>query len=308
MIATTTNKCWLAGLMLAAMVGAAQASPEPGVIVYHVGVDGRQTFPSGTYAGQANPNANRLTFFLSHTYTDTPTNNHFHRIGSYVLTGPAATPTVGFSTNDRIPEPFQGDDGLALLPGSGPFAGKLVSGLGPAALPGDAIEEEYGLLPVAPMDELFPSDGVLHPDQAAFPGVLHPEHYLLNTSGGVYKTPVANSTIGLVLTALSPGLSIHNTAGGALFASGVGSTETLGTGANWLWEPVYAVDAAAAPGSQYSATFVLKDLSSNARFGDSAPFSFDFVVPTAPVPEPSSVVIAAVGATILGVLVCWKRR
>jgi hypothetical protein len=308
MIATTTNKFWLAGLLLTAVVGAAQASTEPGVIVYHVGVDGRQTFPSGTYAGQVNPNANRLTFFLSHTFVAAPTTNHFHRIGSYVLTGPAATPTVGFSTNNRIPEPFTGDDGLALLPGSGPFAGKLVSGLGPAALPGDAIEEEYGLLPVAPMDELFPSDNALHPDQATFPGVLHPEHYLLNTSGGVYKTPVANTTVGLELTSMSPGLSIHNAAGGVLFAGGVSSTETLGASANWLWEPVYAVDASAAPGSQFSATFILKDLSASARFGDSAPFSFDFIVPTAQVPEPSSVAIAAVGAAVLGVLVCWKRR
>ena len=74
-----------------------------------------------------------------------------------------SSPTVSFSANNRLPEPYQGDDGLSMLPGSGAFAGKLVSGLGPAARPGDEIEQEYGDLTIQPMDQLLPFDGAVAP-------------------------------------------------------------------------------------------------------------------------------------------------
>lgn len=287
-----------AALLAAAPVG--YASPEPGVTQYHIGYDNRPTFATGTYAGKANPNFNRLTFFLSHTYADNPANNHFHRIGSYVLTGPAATPSVGFSTNDRTPEPFLADDGLALLPGSGPLAGKLVSGLGPAEFPGDAVEQEYGLLTIEPMDKLIPFDNQMHPDQAQFPGVLHPKHYLVNTSGGIYKYPIAGTTVSMELTAITPGLSVHD-ASGATLLSTAGARVTLGPTADWALSPVFAVDAGTPAGSKFSATFILKDAGATPKYGDSAPFSFDFVV----VPEPQSLLLVGLAATGLAAL---RRR
>ncbi|MGL4514976.1 MAG: all3515 family Zur-repressed PEP-CTERM protein [Lacipirellulaceae bacterium] len=286
-----------AGAALVAVAMTASATPEPGVVLYHVGVQNLPNFLTGTYAGQANPNHNRLTFLLSHTFADTPTNNHFHRIGAYGLSGPASSPSVGFITNNATPEPYQLDNGLSLLAGSGVFAGKLISGLGPAQLLDDHIEAEYGDLTIMPIDELFPSDGLNHPTLA---GLKHPEHYLLNASAGAYKGSVAAVTVGMTLSSISSGLSVLDQAGAPLWG-GVGQTLTLGTGAVWSFEPVFAVDASVPAGTPFSATFTLRDLSASPSFGDSAPFTFNFVT----VPEPTTAGLLLVGAC--GFAVCRRR-
>lgn len=275
--------------------GLASASPEPGVNIFHVGVDKRAVFPSGTYAGQPNPNFDRLTFLLSHTFLDTPTSNHFHRIGAYALTG-SAPGTVTLSTNDRIPEPYQLDDGLALLPGTGVFSGQLISGLGPATFPGDTVEQEYGNLTIKPIDNLLTFDGAsADPGDTRAP--MHPVHYLVNASAGVYKTSIANVTVGLELLALDAGLTVHEADGDLMF-NNLGEIYELGTGPSWSVLPIFAVDDNSPVGSQFSATFKLVDLSGTPLYGDSAPFSVDFVV----VPEP------AAAATLLGLAGLTLRR
>ncbi|MEQ8847811.1 all3515 family Zur-repressed PEP-CTERM protein [Botrimarina sp.] len=271
-------------------VGAAAAAPEPGITLYHVGYDNSPLINFGAYTGLENPNYQRLTFLLSHTFPENATSNHFHRIGAYSYTGSPSDPQPGFSANNRVPEPYQMDDGLSLLPGSGVFAGKLISGLGPAAYPGDEIEQEYGDTTIAPIDNLFQYDNAADPD-GDFD--FHPGHYLLNASGGAYKQSIANATVGLKLVGLTPGLTIHD-GSGSVVMDAVNDSVVLGPGADWAFEPVFAVGAATPAGATYEATFVLQDLSPTPAFGDSAEFTFAFVA----VPEPSSAaaVLAALAA------------
>lgn len=295
-------RTFVAIAILLATCASVFAAPEPGVGLFHITYESRPTLTSGTYLGQPNPNHNRLTMMLTHTYVDSPWSNHFHRIGSYGYSGPAGSPTVTLSTNDRIPEPGYMDDGLTLLPGSGVFAGKLVSGLGPAGLPSDSIEQQFGHLTIAPMESLMAFDGLSHPNplledpNPAVVGAKHPVHYLINASSGVYKNSVDGVRIGLELTAISPGLEITDAAGTSLFGN-VGDVLTLGETGDWSLTPYFAVDGLTAPASAFSATFKLVDLSDAPQFGDSAPFSFDFVT----VPEPTGAVLSLVAIGLMAI-------
>lgn len=291
-------------LIVAAAFQAAEvvkASPEPGITIYHVGYDNSPLVNFGTYTGLPNPNYQRLTFLLSHTFVDNATRNHFHRIGAYSYSGPvpanpAELPDEGFSGNNRVPEPYQQDDGLSLLTGSGAFAGKLISGLGPNRFPGDEIEQEYGNTTIAPIDELFQYDGAADPDGEY---ANHPGHFLLNASGGAYKESVTDVTVGLKLVGISPGLTIHDTSGAVLMDT-VDDMVTMGPGDDWSFEPVFAVDDSVALGSQFEATFILEDRGTTG-YGDSAEFTFSFIA----VPEPSSAMLA-LGA-LVGLAV-WRRQ
>jgi hypothetical protein len=288
-------RTFVAIAILLATCASVLAEPEPGIALYQVGIENRPILTSGTYLGLANPNHNRLTLLYSHTYADTPWSNHFHRIGSYGYTGPADSPMVSLSTADRVPETYQLDNGLTLLPGSGVFSGKFVSGLGAAALPGDHVEQAYGALTVAPFDSLLAFDGLNHPDplledpNPAIVGAKHAGHFLINASSAVYKNSVAGVRIGLELTAISPGLEITDAAGASLFST-VGDVLTLGDTGDWSLTPYFAVDGLTTLASAFSATFKLVDLSDTPQFGDSAPFSFDFVT----VPEPTGIVLGIV--------------
>lgn len=268
----------------------AAASPEPGITIFHVGYDNSELVNFGPYTGATNPNYQRLTFLLSHTFVDNATRNHFHRIGAYSYTGDPLNPTPGFSGNNRVPEPYQQDDGLSLLAGSGVFDGKLISGLGPDARPWDEIEQEYGDTTIAPIDEMFQYDGATDPDGEY---EFHPGHYLLNASGGAYKQSVADVTVGLKLVGLTPGLTIHDGAGSVVMDA-VNDIETLGTGTDWSFEPVFAIDASSPIGSTYEATFILQDLSTTPTYGDSAEFTFSFIT----VPEPSTVMLGALSLAL----------
>lgn len=283
------NRIFCFGLLVGTILGAtdlAMASPEPGIVIYHVGYDNAENVGFGTYSGLPNPNYQRLTFLLSHTFVDNATSNHFHRIGAYSYTGDVGNPQPGFSGNDRVPEPYQQDDGLSLLEGSGPFAGKLISGLGPAAYPSNEIEQEYGDLLIAPIDELFQYDGAPDPD-GEWPN--HPGHLLLNASSGAYKGSIADVTVGMKLVSITPGLTVHDQAGNLLMDS-ADDEWTLGTGADWSFDPVFAVDGSAAAGSTYEATFVLQDLSQSPVYGDSAEFSFSFIA----IPEPATALLGMI--------------
>lgn len=300
------NRAATALLTLLATSTGALATPEPGIGLYHVTYDNSPNVNFGPYAGLPNPNYNRLTFMLSHTFVEAPWNNHFHRIGAYSYVGSPATPTVGLSANNRVPEPYQADDGLALLPGSGVFAGKLVSGIGPAARPGDHIEQEYGDLAIRPMDALFPFDGLSHPDPTiedpnpTVTGAKHPGNYLLNASGGVYKNSMASVRVGMELTDLTPGLAITDASGAPIW-SAIGDVVTLGESATWVLNPVFVVEDSTALGSSFRATFKLVDLSTTPLYGESAPFSMDFVA----APEPTAAALAALASMLGGGL---RRR
>lgn len=264
----------------------AVATPEPDINIFHVAYDNSPLVNFGPYTGAPNPNYQRLTFMLSHTFVDNATRNHFHRIGAYSYTGDVLNPTPAFSGNNRVPEPYQMDDGLSLLATAGAFDGKLISGLGPAARPWDEIEQEYGNTTIMPIDNLFQYDNAPDPDGECD---LHPGHYLLNASGGAYKESVAGVTVGLKLVGLTPGLTIHDGAGGIVMDA-VDDLVSLGPGADWAFEPVFAVDASAPIGSTYEATFMLQDLSTTPTYGDSAEFTFAFIA----VPEPTTAMLGFV--------------
>lgn len=280
----------------AVQVSTALASPEPGITIYHVGYDNSPLVNFGPFTGAVNPNYERLTFLLSHTFEDNATSNHFHRIGSYSYTGDLLNPVPAFSGNNQVPEPYQQDNGLSLLPGSGAFDGKMISGLGPASYPGDEIEQEYGNLTIAPIDEMFQYDNASDPDGEYD---FHPGHYLLNASGGAYKESVEDITVGMKLVGISPGLTIHDQSGSLLMDS-IDDVLTLGPGADWSINPVFAVDSSVPFGSTFEATFILQDLSVTPTFGDSAEFTFRFIS----VPEPSAMVLGCVAMAGLA----FRRR
>ena len=247
------NRCIALAAVLAVSFGVAtaEAVPEPGTTLYHVGYDDAEFVAFGPYTGLPNPNYQRLTFLYSHTFLDTPARNHFHWIGQYSYSGDPLNPQPGFSTNDQVPERYQQDNGLSLFPGSGVFSGKFMSGLGPAERPDDLIEEEYGDLRVYPIDEFFQYDNAPDPDGEAD---FHPNHYLLNTLDGIFKGSVANVTIGLKLVEITPGMAIYDQSGNMLMGE-VDDELDLGTGEDWIFDPVFAVDSSAATDSTYEATF-----------------------------------------------------
>jgi len=92
-------------------IAGAEVRHDDGIGIY-VGIDGRQTIPTGVYTGLANPTANRLIFLFDH-------GDHFHGIGAYSYTGPAGAPTiVPTSTNNRLPEITSGESPLPLTAGA----------------------------------------------------------------------------------------------------------------------------------------------------------------------------------------------
>jgi hypothetical protein len=114
----------------AAAVSAAVAAPAPAVAApvgthsYYVGIDDFPTLTSGTYAGQPNPNFNRLTFLWA-DFVEPTSSNHYHSKAIFTYTGPAAAPTVINSPSNYVPE--GANPPLKLSPGTGAYAGKLVS-------------------------------------------------------------------------------------------------------------------------------------------------------------------------------------
>lgn len=258
---------------------------------YYFGVDTR---PTVEYQGAplANPNAGRLTFLYAHTYPN-PVSNHYHSIGSYSLSGPAASPTI-LDTNagNRIPEAYQQAAGLpplSLLPGSGVHAGQLVSGL-------DTGNEYEGLLmqSVKTLDVADPTD---------------PRSILFNSSGGRWAFSLAGAQIEMELISASAGLGIADSSGSPLFAGGAGSRQVIGQGDGVSFLPIFTVNQNAAPGSRYSAEFRLHDMRAGGGFGSSGRFFLDFqaAADTSAIPEPGTLALLTLGggAGALGLL---RRR
>lgn len=179
---------------------------------YYVGTDNLAVFPTGTFAGQANPNYQRLTFFWGHNITP-PSSNHYHRFGAYALTGSAASPSTIF-TNARIPE--GNNPALPLQTGTGVFAGKMVSL--PIDSPGYG---ELSKLTIAPVGDLatYNANGIAN----------EPEDYLFKSSGGRYASSIAGSDPHFQLVSLTPGLNVGDSMGNPLFVN-PGDEHHLGDG------------------------------------------------------------------------------
>lgn len=271
--------------LVAFAVGLAAGAAHAQLINYHVGSDNLQTLASGTYTGLANPNYQRLTFLrFNDLEVSDPATSHWHSIGTYTYTGPAATPTVQSTNgNNRIPETFTGFAPLPLLPGSGAFAGKLVSGV-PNSTP--QSQDHYDRLEMRSVQELAGDP----------PGST--ENFLYNSSGGRWNQPLgANARIALELLSHSPGLNVATQTGTQILANDLDRFE-IGQGDDWSFTPVFWVDSSAAPGT-YSAQLRLVDESGT--YLPSGSFNFDFAV----VPEPTSLALA--GAALAAIAVGRRR-
>lgn len=238
---------------------------------YYIGVDSRTTIPTGTYAGLANPNYNRLTLLYNH-------GDHYHSKGAYVYSGPnlGDSTAVVNSASNYLPEgsapPF------ALTPGSGAFAGLYVSGQTP--------DVEGSSIRIGSVDAL-----------AGAPAGSD-EAILFNSSGGRWTGSLAQAELAIELVDATAGLSILDASGQSLFGGGTIYGLGLG-GASLDFAPIFAADAL----GDYTASFRLIDLRTGGGFGESGVFEYRFTA----VPEPSSVILAALGVGVLPIL-ARKRR
>lgn len=267
----------LAAVLMWMLMAAATQAAQVGGAGYMVGRDRLETLATGTYAGRANPNFGRLTLLYNH-------GDHFHPIGAYSLTGPAASPTVQqTNANNRLPEVSSLQPPLPLTAGAGLYAGKNVS------TGNDALE--YGDLRMVAFDVLL--------DDA--PG--SPEAILANSSNGRYKAPIAGTRVGLQLVSVSAGLNVGDA--DTLNLLSVGQTVEISDGGTLDFEPIFWVDGGAAAGT-YSAALRFVDLgTSGAVLSMGGVFNLDFSAP-APVPLPAAVWL--LGGGMLPLVLRAKRR
>lgn len=255
----------LMAVLATVLMSSLQALATP--LGYYVGVDGLQTLATGPYAGNSNPNYGRLTFLFAHPNEATPETSHYHGIGSWSYSGPVDAPIINATnTNNRIPETFSGQEPLPLFAGQGTQAGKWIS----QAVPG----LEYSDLQWRATDSL----------RSAAPGTT--DHYLFTSSNGRWTGSLEKVDLGLELVNLTPGLHVADHTGTPIF-SAVGQVYQFGVGDTFSFKPQFFTMEATQ--TRYSASFRLVDLSGT--FKDSGTFHMDF----APVPEPTTVWLMAVG-------------
>jgi hypothetical protein len=250
-----------AGLWLISS-GAAEAQS---IVSYYVGVDSRSTpFNASTANGGGAypdaPNFNRLTLLFHH-------GNHFHGIGTYAYTGPAASPSLIFS-NSQLPEAYQAMPPISLLAGgSGAWATTYRSGL-PSSNPQDL---EYGNFEFRNVHSLNGVDNTTY-----------------NSSGGRWNGLFDAADVHLELVSKTPGLNISFSGGLTDDLMNPGDDFHLGDGDElFSVTPIFWADGSIAQGSLLSATFRLTD--ETGTFGSSGHFTINFQA----VPEPGSGLLLA---------------
>ncbi len=270
MILKTTTTTLLVAL---GMCVANTASAE--IHNFYVGLDTRDEVTFGTYDGLTNPNQGRLTFLFAHPNEETPESSHFHGIGVHSYEGPKESATETTTNgNNRIPETYTGQAPLSLQPGTGEFAGKLVSG---------ENGEPYSDLTLHNVHDLagFASDAT--------------ETYLYNSSAMGYQGSMDGSMLALEIVSITPGLML----GSAGFVAG--ETLPLGSVGSLPVEPIFWTEADASPG-KYSAELRLVDLAGTLL--PSGTFHVDFAVSA--VPEPATLGLLAIGVGL--VVATWARK
>lgn len=263
----------MAGLSLAAAL--AMGSVAQGAIAsYIIGVDGLATLPSGTYAGLANPNYQRLTLLYAHTYPDNPASNHYHSKSTQIYTGPnlGVDTAVTTTANNFLPEGAAPP--LRLSAGGGAYVGLLTVNPDPG--------NRFSLLTIEDTGKL-----------TGFT-VGSPEDILLNSSGGRWSGSMEGADVHMMLVSASPGLNFGSMVNPLADPFSDPDGAHLSDSFSFTLRPWMAADAA--PGI-YTARFQLAD--EEGVFGDSGEFEFRFEV----VPEPSVALLGALGG--LGLL---RRR
>lgn len=276
-----------AGLAAAALLATVSAASAHDLDIpsYIVGVDNLATIASGTFAGLANPNYNRLTFLFAHTYPVTPASNHYHSKGVYRY-NPNSTPSAPvIEVNPANYVPEGANPPLTLSPGSGLYAGKLVSN----PLDSSSASYAFSFMPIADVDSL-----------RGF-GAGSPEEILLNSSSGRWSATLAGADVHLQLVSLSTGLRIGDA---SIYDLVTGAGDEIHLGDSFSFTPVFWTDASAAPGV-YTAQFKLTDESGG--FLDSGIFEYRFEVSASAIPEPSSAALLA-GLASLGLRATRRRR
>ncbi len=257
-------------------------SAEAQISGYYVGYDDLPgVFAPAIYRGLPNPNRGHITLFYPHPSAENRLLNHFHNLGSYSYTGPTnALVVVPTNSNARVPEVSTRQDPIALVPGAGAFAGRLVSA---------KTDENYSTM-------RFRSVQSLRYDRTATGtneyGYGSPEwHMLFNRFGpqfgsfdnAVYAKPMPGAVLAMELVSLTPGLHIGLTNQLDILAN-PGDRHLLGDADNFDFSPVFWTETNATPGT-YTAAFKFVDVSTaegHTPIPDSGISFFDFRVVSAP--------------------------
>ena len=294
----TISFCTLSMLGLACGVAAAGESLPTDI--YFFGRDITPKVISGAhvdpgFVGLDNPNYNRLTFLYAHWVSLTfPASNanHYHGTSRYEYEWNNGIPTVVSHQHDGNLIPGISDlltDSLKLTPGSGAYAGKLVSYQYPESVD-----------PSGHYSNMTTRGTAYLGDTSTFP-LNSAQNRLYNGNFGKYTGSLAGSNLAMELVSITPGLHVGigddiDIFDGGSISPGLGDAGAV----NWQFSPVFWVDQGTTP-QTYTAEFRLKDLNSaTTGYLDSGEYGFVFTS----VPEPASLGVLAIG----GLSLLQRRR
>ena len=265
----------------------AEAQSTSDLSHYYIGIDNNPLVTFGDYTGNANPNEGRVTMLFNHYNLGNVEGSHYHPIGNYSLTGDTTNPMeVPTNGNNRLPETYTGTElQLAAAPVGSPYEGWLISGMGAGS--GDA---EYGNLEIRKNTTIPDTDGYGPLGEAGTTTLGNAAYYMYTRESQNFTTSLDGLSLELELVDVTPGLAVGDAAGNTLMDQ-IGDTAPIFVGSD-SFTPTFYAPGDAAPGV-YSASFQLHDTSGTYATGGT--FHFDFTV----VPEPSTMLLATVGASVV---------